>query len=229
MHAHPVRGLKSLQFRPDLQWENCFDFVHETILEFHRNTRHCPVKYDKRREPNDFSNSSQKVKDPHHNHARLKVLRPQNLYHGGRTASRYFALDEHSYRKTSSVIKALWEHDVFIGTTGSACYIHKSICAKASWLHNVRISQNYYTHTVLRGFTRQNYRVWPTKLRRYGRLPCTLSILVAHLCVETTKSQHVLPPYDTSNFRFQNFRFLSVGMHKVEQCITEVNLKEGIS
>jgi len=105
------------------------------------------------------------------------VLRPQHLYDYGLAAGRYFAVHEHSCRKTSSALKALYEHDVVTSMTGYAC-----ICAKAARLHYIGNSKNYCSHTVLRGLTGQNYHVWTTKLRIFGPHRCILSIAVAY-CV----------------------------------------------
>lgn len=121
------------------------------------------------------------------------MLRPQNL-DCGPAAGRYFAVHEHSRRKTSSVIKALYEHDVVTSMTGYAC-----ICAKAARLHYTGISEHYCSHTVLRGLTRQNYHVWTTKLRVFGPHRCILSMAVAYLHVDTPKSRHVFTTYETSN------------------------------
>jgi hypothetical protein len=71
--------------------------------------------------------------------------------------------------------------------TGYTC-----ICAKAAMLHYIGSSENYCPRTVLRGLTRQNYRVWTTKLRVFEPHRCILSIAVAYLRVDKPKSLQVL-------------------------------------
>jgi hypothetical protein len=132
------------------------------------------------------------------------VLRPRSSNHRSLFRSPRTLVPKNRFcNKSTLITRCRYMYD-------RLCLLHPySICVKASRLHNIRFSKDYYTHTVLRGLTRQNDRVWPTKLRVFGAPRCTLSIAVAYLCVDTTKPQYVLTTYETSNsFRVLKYRIL---------------------